>query len=73
MNAVIRTLPEIIQELPPSEQKAVRDFAEFLMAKQQKKMGKKLKQNWAGILSDYREQYTSLELQKKALEWRSEE
>ncbi|HEY6231115.1 MAG TPA: hypothetical protein VIW64_07620 [Pyrinomonadaceae bacterium] len=33
---------------------------------------RKLKQNWAGGLSDYRGQYTSLELQKKALEWRGD-
>jgi hypothetical protein len=37
------------------------------------KRGKKkrrLTQDWANSLSDYRSQYTSLELQKKALEWR---
>lgn len=37
------------------------------------KRGKKkrrLSQDWANSLSDYRSQYTSLELQKKALEWR---
>lgn len=36
------------------------------------KSARKLKQNWAGGLSKYREQYTSLELQKKALEWRGD-
>ena len=36
-----------------------------------KKSIRKLRQNWAGALREYREQYTSLELQKKALEWRS--
>ena len=36
-----------------------------------KKSKRKLQQNWAGALREYREQYTSLELQKKALEWRS--
>jgi RNA polymerase sigma factor (sigma-70 family) len=36
------------------------------------KSARKLKQNWAGGLSDYREQYTSLQLQKKALEWRGD-
>lgn len=34
--------------------------------------GKKLRQTWAGALRDYREQYSSLELQKKALEWRGD-
>jgi hypothetical protein len=37
-----------------------------------KKKKTKLSQNWAGTLSDYRDQYTSLELQKKALEWRGD-
>jgi RNA polymerase sigma factor (sigma-70 family) len=36
------------------------------------KSSRKLKQNWAGGLGDYREQYTSLQLQKKALEWRGD-
>lgn len=40
-------------------------------SRRKKKKGK-LSQNWAGALRDYKEQYTSLELQKKALEWRSE-
>ena len=35
-----------------------------------KKRKTKLSQNWANALSEYRDQYTSLELQKKALEWR---
>jgi hypothetical protein len=38
-------------------------------SKRKKKKGK-LSQNWAGALRDYKEQYNSLELQKKALEWR---
>lgn len=36
------------------------------------KPARKLTQNWAGGLSDYSSQYTSLELQKKALEWRGD-
>jgi hypothetical protein len=36
------------------------------------KPARKLRQNWAGGLSDYGSQYTSLELQKKALEWRGD-
>jgi hypothetical protein len=35
-----------------------------------KKQPKKLSQNWAGALKKHRDQYTSLELQKKALDWR---
>jgi hypothetical protein len=37
------------------------------------KKSKFLRQDWAGALKDLREQYTSLELQKKALEWRDDD
>jgi len=62
---------EILGALSPDLQKEVIDFARFLM---QKKVGrgKKLRQDWAGGLKEYRAQYTSLELQKKALEWRGD-
>ncbi|HEX2958143.1 MAG TPA: DUF2281 domain-containing protein [Chitinispirillaceae bacterium] len=69
------TLPDpredILKNMPPAIKAEVLDFAEFLMRK--KKTGglnKRLKQNWAGALSQYRDKYSSLELQKKALEWR---
>jgi len=64
----MRTLKELIDQLPPELQREVRDFAEFLLEKKAKKAGRKLRQDWAGALREYREQYTSLELQKKALE-----
>ena len=66
----MQTLQELIAQLPPELQEEVRDFAEFLLEKRVKKTGRKLRQDWAGALRDYRDQYTSLELQKKALEWR---
>ena len=66
----IRTFEEIFKALPPEFQKEVIDFAEFLLEKRSQKPGGKLTQSWAGALRDYRDQYTSLELQKKAMEWR---
>lgn len=63
---------EKIRNLPPDKQQEVLDFIEFLLEKQSRKYGRRLRQDWAGALSDYREQYTSLELQKKALEWRGD-
>jgi len=68
----MQTLKELIDQLPPELQQEVRDFAEFLLEKKAKKAGRKLRQDWAGALREYREQYTSLELQKKALEWRGD-
>ena len=67
------SLDELVQELPFSVQLEVRDFVEFLKTKYvvNKAKGQYLRQDWAGELSQYREQYTSLELQKKALEWRN--
>jgi mRNA-degrading endonuclease RelE of RelBE toxin-antitoxin system len=63
---------KIVKELPPDLQKEVEDFVNFLKEKKGRKHGKKLQQDWAGALRDYRDQYTSLELQKKALEWRGD-
>lgn len=67
-----KTINEMIKKLPPELQKDVFDFVEFLLEKQAKKMGRRLRQDWAGALRNYRDQYTSLDLQKKALEWRGD-
>jgi len=67
-----KTIEEMIRKLPPELQKDVFDFVEFLLEKRAKKRGRKLRQDWAGALRDYRDQYTSLDLQKKALEWRGD-
>lgn len=72
MNTAVKPLPELVKELPPYAQRVVRDFVEFLLTKHHPKAGKKLRQDWAGALRDYRDQYTALQLQQKALEWRSE-
>ena len=42
----------------------------FCLRKQNIRKEKKPKLNWIGGLREYRDKYTSLELQKKALEWR---
>lgn len=68
----MQTLRELIEQLPPDLQQEVRDFVEFLLARRSPKRGRKLRQDWTGALRDYRNQYTSLELQRKALEWRGD-
>ena len=45
----------------------------FCLRKQNIRKKKKPKLNWIGGLREYRNKYTSLELQKKALEWRKKE
>ena len=67
MTTTVKPLHEIVQELPPSAQKMVREFAEALLAKYRIGKGKRLRQDWAGALREYRDEYTALELQKKAM------
>lgn len=70
MSIAVKSLPEFVKELPPDIQFEVRDFAEFLLQKRRQKSRKPLQQHWAGALRKYRHQYTSVELQHKASEWR---
>ncbi len=63
------SIEEMVKELPPTLQTEVMQFIQSLLVKV-KKNGVKLRQDWACALREYRQQYTSLELQKKAIEWR---
>lgn len=65
----MKTLEELIKELPPDLQEEVRDFAEFLLNTKVRVKQKKLRLTWAGGLREFRDQFTSLELQKKSLQW----
>jgi hypothetical protein len=66
------SLQGLIAELPPDLQNKVRDFAQFLLEKRQTRQTRPLLRGWSGSLRAYRDQYTSLELQSKALEWRGD-
>lgn len=66
---VVATLKELVEKLPPDLQQEAKDFLEFLLEKRMRRKQKKLRLTWAGALREYRDQFTSLELQKKALEW----
>ncbi|MCP4148310.1 MAG: hypothetical protein GY757_11220 [bacterium] len=52
----------------PHELRGIEVELIVLPVEKNKKKGNTLSQDWAGGLSDYSEQYTALELQKKALE-----
>lgn len=67
-----KPLEELIRELPQELRQQVRDFIEFLLNKRRPAGHAKLRQDWAGALERYKEKFTSLELQKKALEWRGD-
>jgi hypothetical protein len=72
MGAMVRSLEEVVQELPPDLRDEVRDFAEFLLSKRSRRRGRTLRQDWAGALREHRGEYTSLELQRHALQWRGD-
>ena len=60
-----------IKTLPLELQQEVSDFVDFLIEKKSIPAQKrKLKQDWAGSLSEYRDQFTALQLQEKAGDWR---
>lgn len=69
-----RTLPELVQELPPDAQEVVRDLVELLLSRSKDgpdpKVQRPLRQDWAGALRAWREEYTSLDLQHRASDWR---
>lgn len=69
----METIEKKIKKLPKDLQKEVFDFIDFLLTKRTAKSSpkkKKPKLNWIGGLREYRDQYTSIDLQKKALQWR---
>ena len=68
----MKTIEDLIKKLPDELKQEVVDFIEYLLQKRAPKSHRKLSQNWAGALKEYRQQYTSLELQKKSLEWRGD-
>jgi hypothetical protein len=65
----MRTVEDILKELPPDLQKQVVRFAEFLRQERAAKKQKRLRMTWAGGLREYRDQYTAMDLQQKALHW----
>jgi hypothetical protein len=72
MATEIKRIDQLLKELPPESQAEVRDFVESLIKKRQERSNGHLRQSWAGGLEDYREQFTSLEFQKKSLDWRGD-
>jgi uncharacterized protein DUF2281 len=72
MSTATKPLADLIQELPPALQLEVRDFVEFLLTRRERTADQRLRQDWAGALQEYQQEYTSVELQHLALDWRSE-
>ena len=71
--STMESLETMIERLPPDLKQEVMDFVQFLIEKRMSKKKIYLKLDWAGGLSEYRDKFTSLDLQKKALEWWEDE
>ena len=69
----MQNLAEKIEQLPIELQQEVEDFVEFVAKKHTKRIPQKPTFNWAGGLKDLKDQYTSVELQHKATDWRIED
>lgn len=70
IDTATKPLEELVRELPLSLRLEVRDFVEFLLAKRQTPVRRKLRQDWAGAIQNC--EYSSVELQHLALTWRDE-
>lgn len=64
-------LQKKINELPDELKKEVYDFIDFLISKRKKRKAK-AGLDWIGGLKEYRNNYTSVELQHKVSEWRKD-
>jgi hypothetical protein len=68
----MKTLQELVAELPPELQQEVRDFVEFLLAKRAARPARRPKLDWWGGAKELGRQFSSVELQHQATVWRFE-
>lgn len=64
----LKSIERKVNKLPPDLIAELNEYIDFLLAKSKKRKGRKLNQKWAGALSDYSNEFTSVELQKKVLD-----
>lgn len=66
----MKTLEEMVQQLPPDMAQEVQDFIEFLLRKRAPQPRGKPEFRWAGALSELHDRYSSVALQHQITEWR---
>lgn len=59
----------VLKKMPPDVQRRALRYIEALSARAQKKRHGTMKFAWAGACADVKEEYTSVQLQKKILDW----
>lgn len=64
----MQNIQESFDSLPVEYQRKVYAYIESLRRAREKRK-RKLSLNWAGGLKEYKSEFTSVELQKKSLEW----
>ncbi len=64
------TIIEKLKHLSPKDHEEVLNLIDSLLTKKGSDKKRKPKLMWIGGLVEYQGQYTALELQKKALDWR---
>ncbi len=67
-----KPINEMVDQLPPERQAEVRDFVEFLLAKQRAHSRRKPRFGWAGALKDSGDEFTSVDLQHEITRRRGE-
>jgi hypothetical protein len=68
----MKTIDEVVdvmKHMPEDLQEEVKDFVRYLNDTRVRKPKGRMKLKWRGALRDMRNQYTSVELQHKLLEW----
>jgi hypothetical protein len=61
--ARIRSVDEMVRDLPPELKQEVEDFIHFLILRRRKTPGRALRLSWKGALKALAAQYSSVELQ----------
>lgn len=67
------TVQEMIQKLSPDRKMEAIEFIEFLLERETHRPTREMTFDWAGGLKHLAGQYTSVDLQHKANEWRIED
>ena len=61
-------LDELVQQLPVRYHEDAIRYMKLLMLEESTRKPKRMRMQWVGALKDIRDQYTSIELQKEALD-----
>jgi len=65
----MKSFDDKIRELPPELQQEVERFIQKLAASMKPEDGARPRLNWRGALQELNRDYSSVELQHKALDW----